>query len=167
MAEELKLPKNEAPEVKISYEDIQLPTQPEPLMDDQFGLIPTISQTPTFKPRKMIEQLRIQNGTVWVYDQANDSWFQLGSDTVYGGKVVSGASSTPFPSGWSVSNPSTGNYQITHNLGHTSYSVTITPLQVAIPNITDHSSNTFSVNFRNSSFTDADSNFFFILTDES
>jgi hypothetical protein len=45
------------------------------------------------------------------------------SKTYYMGTVTSGAAGSPFPSGWTVSNGSTGEYTITHNLGTTAYTV--------------------------------------------
>jgi len=42
------------------------------------------------------------------------------------GRVTSaGVASAKFPPGWSVSHPGTGLYTITHNLGHTNYSVVV------------------------------------------
>lgn len=45
------------------------------------------------------------------------------SKTYYMGTVTSGAAGSPFPAGWSVTNGSTGEYTITHNLGTTAYTV--------------------------------------------
>ena len=43
--------------------------------------------------------------------------------TYYTGVVTSNAAGTPFPTGWTVVNGSTGEYTITHNLGTTDYTV--------------------------------------------
>lgn len=155
------------PLVSPEYSDPTVPNAEAVDIDDVNGLVPNIGATPTYNARKLVEQFRIQDNTLWVYDVENRTWFRLGQDTVYGGRVTSGAAGTPFPTGWSVTNPSTGNYQITHNLGHQSYAVTVTPESIVIPNFTSIANNTFNVNFRNTGGTDTDANFLFILTDES
>lgn len=81
------------------------------------------------------------------------------------GTVSSGAAGTPFPTGWSASKNSTGNYTITHNLGTTSYVVVATP----VGNDTIHAvilstgSNSFVVVTANNAGSDADCDFMFIL----
>jgi hypothetical protein len=40
------------------------------------------------------------------------------------GGAIMGGSSSVLPGGWTITNPGTGHYTITHNLGTTSYSVT-------------------------------------------
>ena len=60
------------------------------------------------------------------YVYANNAWNKVASSTSYFGIVASGVASTPFPSGWSVTKNSTGDYTITHNLGTTTYAVLTT-----------------------------------------
>lgn len=56
--------------------------------------------------------------------------------STYGGRVSSSSSAgTPFPSGWSVTNITTGVCQITHNLGNTKY--------VAVATCADNNVNEF------------------------
>lgn len=46
---------------------------------------------------------------------------------IYVGRVSSSGTSINLPTGWSVIRIATGNYHITHNLGHTNYGVIVTP----------------------------------------
>ena len=70
---------------------------------------------------------------------------------VFTGQVKSDVAGTPFPKGWSVNNGSTGNYTITHNLGTTNYSVSVTELTNGTPtpaifNIYSNTTTSFVVN---------------------
>jgi hypothetical protein len=50
-----------------------------------------------------------------------------GGSTIYGGHVVNSTSAgSPFPSGWSAANTTTGVCTVTHNLGTTAYTVNVT-----------------------------------------
>ncbi len=132
-------------------------------------LLNRTTTTPTTAvPRSVAEQLLVRDvsGSPGIHFWNSTGWhfLQPALTLVYTGFVSSGAAGTPFPTGWSITNPTTGNYQITHNLGTTAYTVVATPYQVAIPNITSIAANTFNINFRNSSFADANANFAFCLT---
>ena len=70
---------------------------------------------------------------------------------VYAGRYDAG--SLTFPSGWTVSNPSTGNYTITHNKGNSSYTVSATAMTPSFGitvEITSLTSNSFGLRFRHS-----------------
>ena len=57
-----------------------------------------------------------------------------------------GTAGTPFPSGWSVSSDGSGKSTVTHNLGHTNYSVVCTgDGAISIPSIQSIGTNTFVV----------------------
>lgn len=78
---------------------------------------------------------------------------------------VSGTSISPTNTSWSVSNPSTGRYTVTHSLGHTSYVVQVTPFATAVKNITidGRGSSTFQVRIANLADTLENNDFMFTL----
>ncbi len=85
---------------------------------------------------------------------------------VYYGYVESdGDEGTPFPSGWSSSNDSTGVYTVTHNLGTSAYSVVVVPRASTVKDISVsvRGSNSFTVRVSNLSDTLEDNDFMFIL----
>jgi hypothetical protein len=49
------------------------------------------------------------------------------SQKYYAGSWNSNATTVSLPSGWSVTNPTTGSYTLTHNLGTTNYSIVALP----------------------------------------
>lgn len=68
-----------------------------------------------------------------------------------------------------VNKTSVGQYLVTHNLGNSDYSVSITPLSLTVApqflqSISSLSNNTFTVNFVNLSLQPADSDFSFLIT---
>jgi len=79
---------------------------------------------------------------------------------------VSGTSISPdnVPT-WSVSNPSTGVYTVTHNLGHTNYVVNVTPFASVVKNITVSglTATTFTVRVANLSDTLENNDWMFAL----
>lgn len=87
----------------------------------------------------------------------------VASATVYAGRVTSSAAGTPFPSGWSVSHPSTGNWQVTHNLGTTAYAVVIFAHSIGYTQLFTLGTNTFNVNAKSTVPADTDIDFDFIL----
>lgn len=66
---------------------------------------------------------------------------------------------------WSVSNSSTGIYVVTHNFGHTDYTVQITPRASTVKNCTvsSHGSNSFTVRIANLADALEDNDFFFTV----
>ena len=73
---------------------------------------------------------------------------------VYGGAVAADGSAVKLPDGWTSSLPgSTGRFTVTHNLGHTNYSVVananvtaFSASRVTLADISDKSANSFEVN---------------------
>lgn len=94
---------------------------------------------------------------------------QINGATVGGrfsGAVISAALESGWnTSGWSVTNPSTGTYTVTHNLGHTNYSVLLTVFasNAKIAVITTRSVNSFTVVVTNNVGSLENNNFFFEL----
>lgn len=165
MAEDIKLEQKDEVVVKPKYVDIDIPQTSETALQDVGGLLETVETAPSGKARRLIEQIKIVSGTVYVYDSGNDAWIVLGQETTYGGEVVNNAAAAPFPSGWSVSHPSTGNHTVTHNLGHTNYVVvampnTTTPRAISVTSL---STTAFNLNFKNSAGSDTDTDFHFIV----
>lgn len=78
------------------------------------------------------------------------------------GYVKSSIASTPFPKGWSVTNPTTGNYTITHNLGTARYIIIGSAFSGTFC-ISSMTSNTVLVQTRDTSNTLANLDFQFIL----
>lgn len=76
-----------------------------------------------------------------------------------------GSEGTPFPSGWSSTNNSTGIYTVTHDLSSTDYSVVAVPVASTVKDITISSrgSDTFVVRISNLSDTLENNDFMFIL----
>lgn len=71
-----------------------------------------------------------------------------GSTTHYIGAIQSNVAGTPFPTGWSVVNNSTGIYTITHNLGNTTYVVIASGLGSAgVPVISARNATTFVISW--------------------
>ncbi len=69
---------------------------------------------------------------------------------IFHGRVAEAGNAIRLPAGWSVSRPSTGRYDITHNLGHQNYTVNVTlfgtPSAFVVPMaIPPNSNNFFSV----------------------
>lgn len=90
-------------------------------------------------------------------------------DTVYSGLVYSAStSSLDLPSGWSVTNPSVGNYTITHNLGlndATDGIITTSVIQSdRVPNNNGKNANYFQINIRDFAGVSQDASFNFILS---
>lgn len=82
------------------------------------------------------------------------------------GSVTSGgSSSSPFPSGWSVSNIATGRYTVTHNFGTTSYAVNITVVSsiAKVWAVESKGTNSFTVRIANTSFTLENNAFDFLV----
>lgn len=84
---------------------------------------------------------------------------------IYFGKVVSGSITEDNFVPWSVSQPATGRYTITHNLGHSDYAVQVTPIASTVKNITiqSESSTTFQVRIANLSDVLEDNDFYFTV----
>lgn len=158
---------SDKPEVKTEYRDIQVPVENEHHIQESFGMIPTVTATPTYTPRKFSEQFRINSTdqSLELYDQENHTWISLGTDTSYGGKVTSNAAGSPFPSGWSLEHPSTGNYTITHNLGTNNYVVVVMcdSTTTRAITITSKSSSSFNIYIKNSAGSDTDTDCYFIV----
>jgi len=155
-------------EVKIEYDEFAPQKKEETNIGDSTGLIESVSSTPTGIPRRFSEQFKVSAGIIYFYDQGSETWYPIGVDTVYGGRVTSNASGTPFPTGWSLSHGSTGFYTITHNLGHSNYVVAVTLLtNPGRANISSDSTTSFTVRTQNASGSDADFDFYFVVTDES
>lgn len=76
-----------------------------------------------------------------------------------------GTSGTPFPSGWSISNSSTGVYVVTHDLSTNFYSVVIVPKASTVKNCTISSRgvDTFTARIANLSDALENNDFMFIL----
>lgn len=156
------------PVVKQEYLDPDIVHKAPVDVEDLQGLVPNISAEPTYTPRKLIEQFRVQSSTIWVYDVDNRDWFRLGQDKMYAGLVTStGDEGTPFQSGWTSSTTGTGFYVITHNLGHTNYVPIVFPYssQVRSANVTSLGTTSFTVNIKNSGGTDTDNAFYFMVKD--
>lgn len=168
--EDIKQPKEEKPAVEFKYAEPMPDPAVDPLIDDQFGLIPTITAAPTFTPRKFSEQIRITDGQVHIYDTENQAWISLGVETTHGGLVNSnGTAGTPFPTGWSVETTGTGFYVVTHNLGHSNYAVVAHAYSTSVRavNLSSVGSTSFTVNTKTSAGADVDNAFYFILKDMS
>jgi hypothetical protein len=166
MSDEIKVPSEDKPIVKPEYTEVIIPPVEGTHLVELDGLFETVPTTPSGKARRVFEQIRLNeaDGSVCFYDAKNNSWVCVGANSVYAGYVVSNAAGTPFPAGWSVTNPSTGNYTVTHNLGHTDYVVTATFRAVTgFIQITSRGTANFVVNCKNASSVDANSDFFFTL----
>lgn len=76
-----------------------------------------------------------------------------------------GSAGTPFPSGWTSARITDGEYKITHNLGTTSYAMTVTPVAThSVPAFTTHNSNDITVVFEQKTTADpANNDFHFVL----
>lgn len=86
---------------------------------------------------------------------------------IYSGYVNSnGTYSSPFPSGWGCSNPSTGNYTISHGFNTTNYAVVCVPRAGTVKDITVIARNPNDFTVRTSNLSDvAESNdWMFIVT---
>lgn len=94
-----------------------------------------------------------------------DETQKLNLNTVYVGKVVSNAASTPFPVRWTAAQTAAGKYTITHNLGHTNYAPVCTGIgAVSIPSIQSNGSTTFVVWFYSTAGNLQDTDFTFIVS---
>lgn len=126
----METPRPTSPEYSDPY-DTANQAAPVPRIEDLDGLFQTQDTVPTTPARKLYEQIRIVNGVVYIYDTANNDWIELSPTqtspaSTYGGTVtVAGAAGTPFPDSWTVS-VTGGVYTITHNLGHSNYTVVAT-----------------------------------------
>lgn len=88
----------------------------------------------------------------------------VAAETLYTGRCVSNAAGTPFPSGWTLSHPSTGNYQVTHNLGVDSYGLVATLSNaVGYIKIANYGATVFNINTRSTAAADADCDWSFVL----
>ncbi len=161
--EELKNPTVTDVTPENTSEPLQSPakTENDPnLLAQLIGLLRVVKRpltaAPTQTPKNFLEQLQIYAHALYFWD---GSWRAVKSP--YAGRYDS--TYNFLPDGWSMVNPSTGNYVITHNLGHTNYAVVVTSSSVVVPNVYGHSSNTFSVNFRTLAAADANVYFDFIL----
>lgn len=92
--------------------------------------------------------------------------FSLGK-TYYMGQVVSGAAGAFFPDGWSVANPSTGLYNITHTLSTSNYSASALTISGSVAHIiTGHlyiSPTTFQLEIYNNSGSSVNDDFVFTV----
>jgi len=82
---------------------------------------------------------------------------------VYHGRV-SGTSNLDNNNTFSISNPSTGRYTVTHSFGHTNYTVQVTPDASVVKNITIDAQNSNDFRVRISNLSDAleDNDFFYV-----
>ena len=87
-----------------------------------------------------------------------------GSSGSYPGTVTSNAAGTPFPTGWTVVNGSTGEYTITHNLGTTDYSVSALSHSSLFCQLASKGANSFLLIWWASQSTTQDCDFDFVLT---
>jgi hypothetical protein len=81
--------------------------------------------------------------------------------TTYGGYIKT---SSVLPTGWSVTNPSTGNYTVTHSLNSTSYAVSCTPFGLGRLRLVSIDANSFQINYRDAAMADANIDWSFVLT---
>lgn len=162
-------PLNEKPAKEIKYQEFPTPQGQGTFIEEISGLFPKVAAAPTDAPRRMYQQIVTLNGIIYVYDTDSLAWVALGADTVYAGRVNSnGTAGTPFPTGWTAQTTATGFYVITHNFGHTNYTVALTAHSNGFMYLNaTPGSTTFVVHFKNSSGTDADVNFEFIVKDVS
>ena len=86
---------------------------------------------------------------------------------VYFGFISSSASISGDNVSWSATNPSTGLYTITHNIGHINYAVSVVPFATTVKNITVEQASgvTFKVRIANLSDALEDNGFYFIVTE--
>lgn len=98
-----------------------------------------------------------------ILTSGNDGPFYSGAVASSGGSLSQG-----LPSGWSATRPQTGNYTITHNLGHTSYIpicvLVVTGLAYVIE-VQSINNNDFKTLVRNTSSAVKDASFYFMLID--
>lgn len=122
-------------------------------------------------PNKTADPAKCQVGELVVVDgvlkvcSAVDTWTSLGASAAYGGKVDSAATSEVVPTGWSASyNSGTKIYTVTHNLGTTAYAVVAMAPSFALqPVLQSLGSDTFTIDFENSSGTAFATDFHFVL----
>jgi hypothetical protein len=146
MSDEVKVPVDEKPLIKPEYTENVPEEKTSTHLLSLEGLIETISANPTGKARRLWEQMKIvSDGSFWVYDASAGEWVRVGA-TYVGAFNSAGTTQTPFPTGWSLNKTGTGTYEITHNLGTTSYTVTATPLGAYnIVQVASRNSNTFEL----------------------
>lgn len=107
-----------------------------------------------------------------ISNQWDDFWHN-GTETyqgmdmpvIYHGFVSSGSIVNDNFVPFSISNPATGRYTITHNFGHTDYTVQVTPQASTVKNITidTYGTNSFTVRIANLSDTLENNDFFFTV----
>lgn len=95
----------------------------------------------------------------------NKKYVDDNASSVFPGAVSNSTSAgTPFPSGWTVSNNTTGVCTITHNLGTINYAVSILPQAGDIvPNIQSKGANSFQVRTDLNATTPSNTSFDFIV----
>lgn len=115
-----------------------------------YNTISYCSGTPTGVAQNGAIMFDKTNDKLYVYD--TNAWVQVGiSASVYGGAVNSdGTAGTPFPSGWSSTKPSTGNYTITHNFGNTNYTIAaLSTDQIFLPVVFQRNNNDVKLTLHN------------------
>lgn len=97
------------------------------------------------------------------YHNGVETYQGFDQPVMYFGKVVGGSIYYDNYLPWSVSNISTGRYQITHSFGHMDYSVNITPAAstAKVYTIESQTSSSFIVRIANTSFSLENNDFFF------
>lgn len=123
------------------------------------GFIEVVSAAPTHIPKLLSDSIKLYGSTLYIYDYVANSWKTIGGSNTYGGS----SSGSVLPAGWSITNPSTGNYQVTHNLGYSNYALVLSVHSLAIALISGKGSTTFNVNTKTTAGVDSNTSFDFVL----
>jgi hypothetical protein len=169
------MPNKEKKPTIPEYKPNELLNDPVPRTENLSGLFSTVATVPTGVARKLHEQLRIFNNGVYIYDATNDQWLQIAGATpsIYSARFSSTASKDSGSSILSAATGATGIYTVTHNLAHTSYSVTATLVNTGGAGnggriiVVSVGSTTFLVHTYDAGGTAADSAFNVIIHDHS
>lgn len=139
-------------------------------LEDIWGTIRQVSSPPTWTPRGRFEESvalysSSNSRTLYIYDKTSKAWVAFKSGS-YGGRVAADGTAISLPTGWSSAKTGTGQYTVTHNLGHTVYAVALTSLDnnLSTVNLKAINNNTFTLITWNNTPTNTDLPFSFVLS---
>ena len=119
-------------EIELKYDDPLKQGAPnEKRFEELLGRVRVVSSVPSWKPRARLDDsiALYVNGTIctlYVYDTLSSQWRAVGASSSYAGIVDDTGSGIILPSGWTSTTTGTGHFTVTHNLGHTNYSIVVT-----------------------------------------
>lgn len=120
--------------IELNYDDpLKKGASTDSRFDELLGRIRVVSSVPTWTPRARLDDsiaLYVNGATtvLYVYDSVNSQWLPIGAGGTYAGIVAGDGTGTLLPDGWTSTRTATGEYTVTHNLGHQNYSVALTPV---------------------------------------